>query len=170
MDSIPSKKPDNLSEQINNLDISIREFLSCIGKLSNDLFLKRMDNWDWAPRDVIAHLIGWNLYTIEGCQMIQKGETPFFFIDPGQDFSKVNAMLVQKYSSKKKNRLTDQIQTSAEKLKEFILTINPTDWETDFGVNYKDGTVTMKNMIDALIYDYDTHKSQIEERTTNVNS
>jgi hypothetical protein len=52
--------------QLDQLDNNVKEFIKCIDSLSEYLFLKKMD--DWAPRDVAAHLVGWNLYTIKGCQ------------------------------------------------------------------------------------------------------
>jgi hypothetical protein len=118
---------------------------------------------DWAPRDVTAHLIGWNLYTIEGCQQLRGGETPFYLIDPGDDFCKVNAVLVREYDSKDKKRLIAQLTASAEKLKKFLIAVGPTDWKTNFGVTYKGDAITIKNSIDALISDFITHRQQIEK-------
>ena len=51
----------------------------------------------------------------------------------------------------------------AEKLKQFILTLNSVEWDTDYGITYKGEPVTIKNSIDMLIYDYDTHRQQIIE-------
>ena len=117
----------------------------------------------WAPRDVTAHLIGWNLYTIKGCQQIMKGETPFYFIDPGDDFCKVNALSVGKYNSKDKKKLIEQLNNYTEKLKNFLIAVDPNDWEADFGVKYMGQTITIKNTVDALISDFISHKKQIEK-------
>jgi len=168
MGIIPEGKADNLEGQTDNLRLSIKEFIRCIYLLPDVLFHEKMD--DWTPRDVTAHLIGWNLYTVEGCHQIRKGETPFYFIDPGEDFSKVNAALVRKYDSQDKNRLIDQIKTSAEKLKQFTLDLDRSVWEADYGVTYKGEPVTIKNSIDMLIYDYDTHRKKIEQWAENANN
>lgn len=141
--------------------LSINEFFGCIKSLPDTLFLKKID--DWAPRDVTAHLIGWNRYTVEGGQQLMRGETPFYFFDPGDNFSKINAVLVQKYSSRDRDELIRQMETSAEELKQFILFLVPTDWNTDYGVRWQGGAVTVKNTVDALIRDYDSHRHQIEE-------
>jgi len=150
-----------IREQANNLNHSIKEFIECIDSLLGSLFLKKID--DWTPRDVMAHLIGWNRYTVEGCQRIREGETPFYFIDPGDDFSKVNAVLVREYGSTDRAKLIKQIEISAEELKQFVLSLVPTDWETDYGVTYKGEPVTVKNMVDALSYDYVVHRQRIEK-------
>jgi len=129
--------------------------------LPESIFLKKMDAW--APRDVTAHLIGWNLYTIKGCQQLRKGELPFYFNDPGDDFCKVNAILVREYDSKDKKKLIAQLNASTEKLKKFLFEVDPADWETDFGVKYMGYTITIKNSVDALISDFIKHRHQIEE-------
>jgi hypothetical protein len=129
--------------------------------LPEPLFLKKMDGW--APRDVTAHLIGWNLYTIEGCQQLMKGKLPFYFIDPGDDFCKVNALLVREYDSKDKKYLIAQLNASAEKLRSFLTTVDSADWDTDFGVTYNGESVTVKNSVDTLIFDFINHRQQIDE-------
>jgi len=126
----------------------------------------------WSPRDVLAHLIGWNRYTIEGCQQIRRGETPFYFIDSGDDFSKVNAVLVRKYDSRDKRRLINELEASAQELEQFLLSVDSTEWESDYGVNYEGGPVTINNSIDVLIRDYLVHRQQIEKwaKSTDKNS
>jgi hypothetical protein len=151
----------SIKEQVNKLNRSIREFIRCIESLPGALFLKEMNGW--AIRDVTAHLIGWNIYTIKGCQQLRKGELPFYFLDPGDDFCKVNAVLVREYDSKDKKELIAQLDASLVKLKDFLITVGPADWETDFGVTYRGYTITIKNTIDNLARDYDNHRQQIEK-------
>jgi hypothetical protein len=150
-----------IKEQVDNLNRCIREFVNCVGYLPESLFLKKMDGW--APRDVTAHLIGWNLYTIRGCQQLKRGELPFYFIDPGDDFCKVNAVLVREYDSEDKEGLISQLDASAKKLTEFLMSVDPADWKADFGVTYKGESVTIKNSIDALISDFVAHRQKIEK-------
>ena len=151
-----------IEEQLNNLDVHIQTFVSCIDSLPEAFFLKRMDK-HWAPRDVVAHLIGWNRYTIEGCQQMRRGETPFYFIDPGDDFSKVNAMSVRKYHSRSRRKLVSELEASAQELRQFLLSLDPTEWKADYGIRWRRGPVTIRNTVDALIHDYVLHRQQIEE-------
>jgi len=124
----------------------------------------------WAARDVTAHLIGWNLYTIKGCQQLKKGETPFYLIDPGDDFCKVNALLVKNYDSKNKKKLINRLKASAEELKNYLTNINPSDWENDFEVIYNREPVMIKNSVDELIHDYINHRQQIEKWAEKTNT
>ena len=135
--------------------------MRCIDSLPESLFLKKMDGW--TPRDVTAHLIGWNLYTIKGCQQLKKGELPDYLIDPGDDFCKVNALLVRKYNSTDKKKLLAQLKNSTDKLKRYLISIDPNDWETDFGITYKEEVIKIKNTVDELITDFITHRQQIEK-------
>jgi hypothetical protein len=153
---------------IENLERGIQEFKKSIDLLPESLFLKKMDGW--SPRDVTAHLIGWNLYTIKGCQQLRRGETPFYLIDPGDDFCKVNAVSIREYNSEDKARLLLQLDDATEKLKQFLVTVDPADWETDFNVKFKGEPVTVKNTIDALIYDFIDHRQQIEQWVKKVES
>jgi hypothetical protein len=116
----------------------------------------------WTPRDVAAHLIGWNLATIKGCRQIMKGETPFYFIDPGDDFCKVNAVLVREHDSKDKKELIAQLDASSGDLKNFLAAIDPAEWDKDYGVKYRGKPVTIKNSVEALIVDFTAHRRQIE--------
>jgi len=149
----------SIKEQVDKLTLCIKDFAGYIDSLPQDLFLKKID--DWSPRDILAHLIGWNRYTIEGGQQIARGETPLYFIDPGDDFCKVNAVLVRKYHSTNKQELLSELEVSTHELKQFLLSLDPAEWESDYGVSYEGGHVTIKNTIDALIGDYVQHKEQI---------
>ena len=98
----------NIEAQIAKFDQSIEDFVHCVASLNKQFFLRRSDHW--SPRDVVAHLIGWNRYTIEGSNQIRRGELPFYEIDPGEDCCKVNAVLILEYSS------TDRQEMLAELL------------------------------------------------------
>ncbi len=50
--------------KITKLGLSVDDFARCIGSLNEELFLKKFNGW--SPRDILAHLIGWNRYIIGG--------------------------------------------------------------------------------------------------------
>jgi hypothetical protein len=157
-----------IEEQVKRLEISIAEFAKCVVSLPENVFLRQFSKW--SPRDVLAHLIGWNKYTIEGCEQIKRGETPFYLIDPGENFSKVNAVSVQKYSSRDKRELVSELETSFQELKQFLLSLDPAQWEADYGVRYKGRPVTIKNTASALIRDYIHHREQLKKWAKSVDS
>jgi hypothetical protein len=151
----------NIEMQIAKFDHSIEDFIRCVASLNEDFFLKRSNHW--SPRDVVAHLIGWNRYIIEGSNQIKRGELPFYDIDPGEDYSKVNAVLVLEYSSTDRQEMLGELQVSAQELKRFIQSLDPSEWSQDYGVRHKGAVITIQNTVDELIEDYDIHKDRIKE-------
>lgn len=150
-----------IETQISKFDQSIEDFVDCVASLKEDLFLKRQNHW--SPRDVVAHLIGWNRYIIKGSHQIRRGELPFYDIDPGEDYSKVNAVLVLEYSSTDRQEMLDELQASAQELKRFIQSLDSSEWSRDYGVRHKGAIITIQNTVDDLIEDYDIHKERIQE-------
>ena len=156
-----------IKKQIDNLNINIQAYIKCIDSLPEPLFQERIDSW--TPRDITAHLIGWNLYTIKGCRQIKQGELPFYLNDPGDDFCKVNAFLVKEYDEKDRKKLIKQLKSSAKELKNYLSAVSPVDWETDFGVTFWGETITIKNSVGALIVDFANHRKQIEKWAEKLN-
>ncbi|NIM15166.1 MAG: ClbS/DfsB family four-helix bundle protein [Candidatus Aminicenantes bacterium] len=147
--------------QVTKLGHSVDDFAKCMAALNEELFLKKRNSW--SPRDMVAHLIGWNRYIIEGSKQIKRGELPFYDIDPGENYSKVNAALVRKYSSRDRQELLDELQASAGELKQFLLSLDPSEWDRDYGVRHQGAVITIRNTVDDLIADYAHHRKQIEE-------
>jgi hypothetical protein len=150
----------NIETQIAKFDQSIEDFVHCVASLNEEFFLKRSDHW--SPRDVVAHLIGWNRYTIEGSNQIRRGELPFYEIDPGEDCCKVNAVLILEYSSTDRQEMLDELQVSYHELKRFIQSLDSSEWSRDYGVRLKGAIITIQNTVDELIEDYDIHTEQIK--------
>ena len=151
----------NIETQIAKFDQSIEDFVHCVASLNEEFFLKRSDHW--SPRDVVAHLIGWNRYTIEGSNQIRRGELPFYEIDPGEDCCKVNAVLILEYSSTDRQKMLDELQVSYHELKRFIQSLDSSEWSRDYGVRLKGAIITIQNTVDELIEDYDIHTERIKE-------
>lgn len=149
-----------IKTQITKLGHSVESFVRCVASLNEELFLKKL--YQWSPRDIVAHLIGWNRYIIEGSKQIKRKELPFYDNDPGEDYSKVNAFLVRQYSSRDKQELLDELQASVHDLKKFLESLDPSEWDRDYGVRHKGAILTIQNTVDELIEDYDIHKEQIE--------
>ena len=149
-----------IDEQLDRFANNIAEFSRCIESLPEDRFLAKVD--EWSPRDIVAHLIGWNRYTILGCQAINRGEIPFYLDDPGVDFSKANAVFLQRYPSTDRRTLLEDLEMSFQELKRFIASLELTEWQADRDVRYEGESMTIKNAVDAISADYIQHKQQIE--------
>ena len=117
----------------------------------------------WSPRDIVAHLIGWNRYIIEGSRQIVRGELPFYDVDPGDDYARINADLVRRYPSQDRAALLAELRSSAGELKGFLATLDPGRWSRDYGVRHGGEVVTIRNTVKDLIEDYDHHRKQIDD-------
>jgi hypothetical protein len=134
-----------LEEQLDQLQHSVEAFAGSVVSLDEALFLRKVTNW--TARDMVAHLIGWNRYVVRGARQILRGELPFYDVDPGPDYSNVNAALVREYADTDRSAL----------LKSLVDT-----WDRDFGVRHKGETLTVKSTVDDLIADYHHHREQLE--------
>jgi hypothetical protein len=160
-----------LKDQIDRLEHCVEAFAASVAALDENLFFKRVDGW--TPRDIVAHLIGWNRHIMRGAKQILRGELPFYDVDPGSNYSKVNAALVHECGDTDRTVLLDRLAESARELNAFLRAIGPREWDRDFGVRHKgedltvdstaDDLVTVKSTVDDLIVDYDHHRRQLEE-------
>jgi hypothetical protein len=150
-----------IETQITNLDHSVGVFARYVDSLNEEVFLQKLNHW--SPRDIVAHLVGWNRAVIEGSKQIMRGELPFYDVDPGENYSKVNAEFIGEYSSRDKQELLDDLQTSARELKGFLQSVDSSEWDRDYGVKHQGATLTIQETVDELIGDYAHHREQIEE-------
>ena len=160
-----------IEDQIAELGRKVDEFSMSVAALDEDLFLSKLNGW--TPRDIVAHLVGWNSYIVLGAKQIVRGELPFYDIDPGLNYSTVNATLVREYDDTDRTVLLERLNESARELMAFLRTITPDVWKRDFGVRHQGenlsvlgsagDVVTIKSTVDELVADYDHHRKQLED-------
>lgn len=152
-----------VENQIERLERAVERLLTAVASLGDDVFLSPVDGGSgWSPRDIVAHLIGWNRQVIEGGRQIARGELPFYDVDPGEDYSKINAALVRRYAWRDREALGRELQASAGDLRAFLLTLDARVWASDHGVRHGATIVTIQNTVDEVIADYDHHRAQLE--------
>lgn len=149
---------------IQRLRSSIDAFARRVSALALDAFLR--PHTEWSPRDVTAHLIGWNTYTLAGCRDIVRGVAPFYLADAAHDFRTVNAASVRRYSSTDKDTLLAKLRVTADALLDYLMTLAADDWERDTGLREPDGQpLLVRNDVIALAADYDGHAQEITSWT-----
>ena len=99
-----------IEKQTQELERGVEAVARSVSALHEPLLLADLGRW--SPRDVVAHLIGWNRYVIEGSRQILQGERPFYDLDPGEDYSKVNAVLVREVEITGNLRLSKRLRLS----------------------------------------------------------
>ena len=150
----------NIADQIKELDRNVQALVSSVTPLNADQFLLKLKSW--SSRDIVAHLIGWNRAIIRGSQQILKGELPYYDVDSGENYSKVNADFVRNYSSTDPQEMIKDLRGSADELSQFLKSLNEKDWSHDFGVKNKGLPITIQSSVNDLIEDYEHHTVQIE--------
>jgi len=148
-----------IEAQLRRLEKNLDDLHRCVSSLDQRMFLTPISRW--SPRDIVAHLVGWNRYLVEGADQIRRGELPFYDIDPGDNYSNVNAVLVRRYSSTNREELLDDLRASAQDLQQFLRSLDPGEWDRDYGVRHAGATITIRNSVDELIDDYVHHREQI---------
>jgi hypothetical protein len=118
----------------------------------------------WAPRDVVAHLIGWNRLMIDASSSILAGQAPAYYADTANDYSTINAGFTTKYSSHSKQELLSELNSSLENFEAFILALPDDEMLANHGVRHYSGSLaTVGKIIASLAGDYQSHTRQIME-------
>ena len=150
-----------VDEQLDQLERSIEAFAGSVAALDERLFLSKVTSW--TPRDIVAHLIGWNRYIVRGAREILRSRLPFYDVDPGPNYSKVNAALVREWADTDRTALLNSLAASTRELTVFLRAMDRSAWDCDFGVRHGGETLTVKSTVDDLIADYHHHRVQLEE-------
>jgi hypothetical protein len=148
-----------IEAQLGRLRENLDALSRCVSSLDERMFLRPIRQW--SPRDIVAHLVGWNRYLVQGADQIRRGELPFYDIDPGDNYSNVNAALVRKYSSTSRHELLDDLRASAQQLEQYLRSLETTEWDRDYGVRHAGAIITIRNSVDELVDDYHHHTEQI---------
>lgn len=146
---------------LNTFRTSVREFVRCVEALPETLWLTKIVSW--TPRDVVAHLIGWNLYVREGCDLLRTGKTPAYLNDREHDYRHVNAASVERFASRDKHTLLGEFEASFQALERYLTELDAATWDADTGVRINSRPVTIRNSVRAFARDYDNHRHRLEE-------
>ena len=149
----------SLESQIDRLREVVAAFEDVVLELEEPRFL--VSNGSWTPRDIVAHLIGWNRLVVEGSRQIRAGELPSYDEDPGEDFANVNARLIREYATEERGALLTELRASADELAAFLESVDPADWDRDFGVKHGEETLTIRDTVEELLADYVVHAGQL---------
>jgi hypothetical protein len=137
-------------------------FCDAIRALPEDLFLAKID--EWTPRDVVAHLVGWNRRMVHACQDILAGTTPDYYADAPNDYRTINAGYVARHASTSREALLRDLAAGLEELTAYARALNPAEWEASHGVkHYRGAPATVAGTLASLAGDYAQHARQIRQ-------
>jgi hypothetical protein len=159
--SLQGYKTVKIEEQINQYERCVEAFADTFASLDKRLILHKVTSW--TVRDIVAHLIGWNRYIVQGSRQILRSELPFYDVDPGPDYSNINAVLIRECTDTDHSALLKSLTDSTKELVTFLRTIDSAEWDHDFGVRHNDETITVKSTMEDLIADYHHHRIQLQD-------
>lgn len=162
---------DPAERSVNPVDVfraSVRQFVQSIEMLPESLWLSKIVNW--TPRDIVAHLIGWNVYVRDGCDLMLAGKSPTYLSDRENDYRRVNATSVEHYSARDKRTLLLELEVSSRELEQYLTRLDLAAWDADTGVQIRGRPVTIRNSIRALARDFDNHRHRIEQWRSSIQS
>jgi hypothetical protein len=149
---------DNSSD-LDALRYAYRDFVACILSLTDTQLLASMDGW--APRDVVAHLIGWNRTLLQASRSILVGQTPAYYSDAPNDYRTINAGLVERYPSRSKDELLGELDGSMKDLDAYLVDLPASELSSDHRVTHYTGQpATVGKVIRSLASEYENHKRQ----------
>lgn len=145
-------------EALRELARAVESFCRVVAELPEERFLTRMNGW--TPRDVVAHLVGWNRMTIEGSNEILRGEAPAYLDDVDADFRHVNAASVKVHAETARDLLLSKLTDTAKEVRTFVRELDPDGWRAS--IRFRRWTISVADCVDGLQQDYDVHRERIE--------
>lgn len=138
---------------------SIDQFVTAVEALPEGQFLHEVDGR--TPRDIVAHLIGWNYHAIEASRFIARGEMPPSLVEPGPDFSRVNGESMVRYAARDRAELLGQLRESAAAYDAMLRGLPEAEWDDNHGVTRGDWAVTNGSFVGIMIGEFDHHRQEI---------
>lgn len=149
----------DLEEAVERLEEAADELVHLVASLPEALLAKRLERW--TPKDVLAHLVGWNHHVQVGLRQLTQGSRPFYLAQTDQDFQQLNAESVARWGRLPRAALVDELQVSLGALVEFLRGLPRDAWRKDFGVRWRGEPVTVRGSVSQLTQDYLSHTERL---------
>ncbi len=147
---------------LDGLHSAYRDFVAGVRSVPEAMFLTSMNSW--SPRDVVAHLIGWNRLMIQSGVSILAGEPPAYYADAPHGFRNINAAFVAAYSFSTKGDALRQLELTMGEFESYIAGLSASQLSSDHGIRHHSGQpATVGKLIGSLAGDYALHARQIRE-------
>jgi len=117
----------------------------------------------WSVKDLLAHLVGWDLTNMEAARQVLAGQIPAFYASHDRDWQSYNARLVAQHKKADWVEMVAAVEESHRELIEHVRTIPAEELDKDRGVRYKGYRVTIARLLQAEAGDEKRHAAQIRE-------
>ncbi len=151
---------DRKDEFIQELSAARSSILDLVGKIPP----QRLDEpflGIWSMKDLLAHLVGWDVTNMQAIQEILTGKTPSFFRYYDKDWHSYNGMLVEKYRIEPFSALLAEVDDSHRQLVTFLQSLPPNDLVNGKARSERGQTVTIRNLLQSESKDERDHAGQV---------
>ncbi len=124
----------------------------------------------WSVRDLLAHLVGWDVTNLEAAKSILAAELPSFYNYADRDWQTYNAHLVAEHKKDDFAQLLGAVEDSHRTLIAFLKTIPAGEFDRDHGIRFKGYKVTIARLMRAEARDELIHHQQVEQLRGNSKS
>jgi Protein of unknown function (DUF1706) len=128
------------------------------GRRRDDVFLGT-----WSIKDLVAHLVGWDLANLEGVQAVLAGRLPEFYAHHDRDWAGLNAEFVARHKRNHYSALVAEARRAHRRLMKSLLVVPAEEFDRDFGVRFRGVKVTIARLLASETGDEQEHCRQVEE-------
>ncbi len=116
---------------------------------------------EWTPRDLISHLVGWDIALLAAAQDILVGELPGFYHMRDEDWRTINSQFVKQYNQGTWAELLKTVEDSHKELMAFLDTLPQEEFTENHGATYDGSPVTIARLMAGEIKDEKEHYRQL---------
>jgi len=116
----------------------------------------------WSAKDLLAHLIGWDLTNLQAAKELLAGRLPSFYAHYDHDWRTYNARLVAEHRREDFAALLAAVEDSHRQLVAYLETVPAREFDRDMGQRFRGWKVTIARLLQVEISDEQVHHSQLE--------
>jgi len=145
---------------IDGLIIARQEVLSAIESLPPELY-DRVFLGTWNVKDILAHLIGWDITNLQAIQQILAGQYPTFFLYYDTDWHSYNAQLLQFYKVEPFSDLLERLNNSHKELIGYLESLPANDIVNGKAHKERGRSTSIRNLLITEAKDERKHGDEI---------
>ncbi len=116
----------------------------------------------WSPRDLLAHLAGWDDTNLRAVKEILAGKLPSFYAHHDPDWATYNARLVAEYGRQDFEELLALLRETHGRLLGFLEDLPAGEFWQDRGIRVRGWRVTIGRLLEVEREDEEEHFAQLE--------
>lgn len=118
---------------------------------------------EWSVKDLLAHLVGWDITNFRAVQEILAGAYPSFFQFYDKDWRSYNARLVEEYKVEPIEAILAELDASQRQLIACLEALPTSDILNKKVLRANGRSVTIRNLLKAEATDENQHALQLRE-------